>query len=142
MKGIELKKLILILFVLIFTFFACSVDNNYSIPEYAIEANAKFMNEENFDGVMSTIHPESPSFKTTENLVKKIFETYDLNYKIEKIILIEQKDKEAKVEFIQLTTKIKGPDFKNNRTYGIHTLKLDGNSWKIFSTEVSDLKFL
>ncbi len=137
-----MKKIISTIFILVFTFFACSGDNNYATPEYTIEANAKFMNEENFDGVMSTIHPESQSYKMTENLVKKIFETYDLSYKIEKIKVIEQNDKEARVEFIQVTTKIKGPDFKNNRTYGIHTLKLDGNSWKIFSTEVTDLKFL
>lgn len=137
-----MKKIISTIFILVFTLFACSSDNNYTSPESAIEANAKFMNEENFDGVMSTIHPESQSYKMTENLVKKIFDTYDLSYKIEKIKLLEQNDKEAKVEFIQVTTKIKGPDFKNNRTYGIHTLKLDGDSWKIFSTEVTDLKFL
>ncbi|MBI5660749.1 MAG: hypothetical protein HZC46_01220 [Ignavibacterium album] len=137
-----MKNFVLTLVIVVFTFLACSGDNNYPTPEYAIEANAKFMNEENFDGVMSTIHPESPSYKMTETLVKKIFDTYDLNYKIEKISLVEQKDKEAKVEFIQVTTKIKGPDFKNNRTYGVHTLKLDGDSWKIFSTEVTDLKFL
>lgn len=137
-----MKKIISTIFILVITFFACSVDYNYATPEYAIEANAKFMNEENFDGVMSTIHPESQSYKMTENLVKKIFENYDLSYKIEKIKVTEQNDKEAKVEFIQVTTKIKGPEFKNNRTYGIHTLKLDGDSWKIFSTEVTDLKFL
>ncbi|GMU95566.1 hypothetical protein [Ignavibacterium album] len=137
-----MKNFVLTLVIVVFTFLACSGDNNYPTPEYAIEANANFMNEENFDGVMSTIHPESPSYKMTETLVKKIFDTYDLNYKIEKISLVEQKDKEAKVEFIQVTTKIKGPDFKNNRTYGVHTLKLDGDSWKIFSTEVTDLKFL
>lgn len=142
MKGWIVKNIISIFFITIFLIFACSADKNYSTPEATLEANAAFMNEENFEGVMSTIHPESQSYQMTENLVKKIFETYDLSYKLEKIKVLEQNDKEAKVEFIQLTTKIKGPDFKNNRTYGIHTLKLDGDSWKIFSTEVTDLKFL
>ncbi|AFH50444.1 Hypothetical protein IALB_2741 [Ignavibacterium album JCM 16511] len=137
-----MKKFISFLFVIAIIFSGCSVKNNYSTPEYSIEANAKFMNEEDFDGVMSTIHPESPSYSTTEKLVKKIFDTYDLSYKLEKVKLIEKNGNEAKVEFVQLTTKIKGPEFKNNRTYGIHTLKLDGDSWKIFSTEVTDLKFL
>lgn len=137
-----MKNFISILFVVALILSACSGKSDYVTPELAIESNAKFMNEEDFDGVMSTIHPQSSSYKMTENLVKKIFETYDLNYKIEKIKVLEQNDKEAKVEFIQLTTKLKGPEFKNNRTYGIHTLKLDGDSWKIFSTEVTDLKFL
>lgn len=137
-----MKNLFVIFLTIIFLLFACSTDKNYKTPESTIEANAAFMNQEDFEGVMSTIHPESQSYKMTENLVKKIFETYDLSYKIEKIKVLEQNDKEARVEFVQLTTKIKGPDFKNNRTYGIHTLKLDGDSWKIFSTEVTDLKFL
>ncbi|MCX8104601.1 MAG: hypothetical protein N3D80_01860 [Ignavibacterium album] len=137
-----MKNFISILFVITFIFSACLGKSDYVTPESAIESNAKFMNEEDFKGVMSTIHPQSPSYKMTENLVKKIFETYDLNYKIEKIKVLEQNDKEAKVEFVQLTTKLKGPEFKDNRTYGIHTLKLDGDSWKIFSTEVTDLKFL
>lgn len=134
-----MKNSILIFFFISVFILSCS-GNSYNTPEDAIDANVEFMNEENLDGVMSTIHPKSQSYKITENLVKKIFETYDLSYKIEKIKVIEQNDTEAKVEFVQLTTKIKGPEFKNNRTYGIHTLKLDGDSWKIFSTEVTDLK--
>jgi hypothetical protein len=136
------KKLILIAFVIAFIFAACSGKNNYATPEYAVEANAEFMNKKDIDGVMSTIHPQSPSYEMTEKLVKKIFETYDLSYKLEKVKLIEEKGNEAKVEFVQITTKIKGPEFKNNQTTGIHTLKKDGDSWKIFSTEVTDLKFL
>jgi uncharacterized protein YchJ len=139
-----LKKLILISFVLlsIISIVSCSSKKGYDTPEDLVNANADFMNQEDFDGVMSTIHPQSPSYEMTEKLVKKIFEVYDLNYKIEKIKVLEQNDKEAKVEFIQITTKLKGPDFKNNKTTGVHTLKMDGDSWKIFSTEVQDLEFL
>ncbi|HEX9252481.1 MAG TPA: hypothetical protein VF870_09575, partial [Ignavibacteriaceae bacterium] len=67
---------------------------------------------------------------------------YDLNYKIENIKVLEQNDNEAKVEFTQVTTKIKGPDFKNNKTTGIHTLRKDGDSWKIYSTEMTNVEFL
>lgn len=139
-----MKKIILNTFVLliIVAFISCSSKKNYDTPESLVNANAEFMNQENFDGVMSTIHPQSPSYEMTEKLVKKIFEVYDLNYKIEKLKVLEQNDKGAKIEFIQITTKLKGPDFKNNKTTGVHTLKMDGDSWKIFSTEVQDLEFL
>ncbi len=123
-------------------FISCSSKKNYDTPEALVNANAEFMNQEDFDGVMSTIHPQSPSYEMTEKMVKKIFEVYDLHYKVEKLKVLEQNDKEAKIEFIQVTTKLKGPDFKNNKTTGIHTLKMDGDSWKIFSTEVQDLEFL
>lgn len=139
-----MKKLILKTFVLLSIVFliSCSSKKNYDTPEALVNANADFMNLEDFDGVMSTIHPQSPSYEMTEKMVKKIFEVYDLNYKIESLKVLEQNDKEAKVEFIQVTTKLKGPDFKNNKTTGVHTLKMDGDSWKIFSTEVQDLEFL
>lgn len=139
-----MKKLILKTFVLLSIVFliSCSSKKNYDTPEALVNANADFMNQEDFDGVMSTIHPQSPSYEMTEKMVKKIFEVYDLNYKIESLKVLEQNEKEAKVEFIQVTTKLKGPDFKNNKTTGVHTLKMDGDSWKIFSTEVQDLEFL
>lgn len=139
-----MKKLILNTFILLSIVFliSCSSKKNYDTPETLVNANAEFMNQEDFDGVMSTIHPQSPSYEMTEKMVKKIFEVYDLNYKIESLKVLEQNDKEAKVEFIQVTTKLKGPDFKNNKTTGVHTLKMDGDSWKIFSTEVQDLEFL
>lgn len=139
-----MKKLILNSFVLlsIIFFISCSSKKSYDTPEALLNANADLMNQEDFDGVMSTIHPQSPSYEMTEKLVKKIFEVYDLNYKIEVLKVLEQTENEAKVEFIQITTKLKGPDFKNNKTTGVHTLKMDGDSWKIFSTEVKDIEFL
>lgn len=139
-----MRKLILNSFVLlsIIFFISCSSKKSCDTPEALLNANADLMNQEDFDGVMSTIHPQSPSYEMTEKLVKKIFEVYDLNYKIEVLKVLEQTDNEAKVEFIQITTKLKGPDFKNNKTTGVHTLKMDGDSWKIFSTEVKDIEFL
>lgn len=139
-----MKKLILNSFVLlsIVFFVSCSSKKSYDTPEALVNANVDFMNQEDFDGVMSTFHPQSPSYEMTEKLVKKIFEVYDLNYKIEKLKVLEKNDNEAKVEFVQITTKLKGPDFKNNKTTGVHTLKMDDGSWKIFSTEVQDLEFL
>lgn len=137
-----MKNFSVTLFAITFLFFACSDKNSYKTPEAAIVANVEFMNKEDFDGVMSTIHPESSYYSTTESLVKKIFDIYDLNYKLEKVKIIEENENEVKVEFVQITKKLKGPEFKNNRTTGVHTMKKDGESWKIFSTEVTDLEFL
>lgn len=91
---------------------------------------------------MSTIHPESPNYPAIESMAKLIFQRYDLVYTIESIKVLEENDSEAKVEFTQLTKKTKGPEFKDNRTTGIHTLRKDGDSWKIYSTEMKGIKFL
>lgn len=136
-----MKKLLAII-ILIGISYNCSSEKKYETPESLIQANAAYMNEEDLEGVMTTVHPKSPSYEGTEAMAKQIFERYDLNFKIENIKVIEQNDKEAKVEFTQVTTKIKGTDFKNNKTTGIHTLRKDGDSWKVYSTEMVNVEFL
>jgi len=141
-NKIKLTSGLAIISVLIFIISSCSSDKEYKTPEELIKANAAYMNEEDLEAVMTTVHPKSPSYPATESMAKQIFERYDLNYKIENIKVIEQNDKEAKVEFTQITTKIKGKDFKNNKTTGIHTLRKDGDSWKVYSTEMTNVEFL
>jgi hypothetical protein len=123
-------------------FASCSIKEKYNMPEFVIEANAKYMNEENFDKVMNTIYKDGPSYQTSEMLIKKLFEVYDLNYKIVNMKVIEENNSEAKVEFAQITTKISGPEFKDNRSTGIHLLKKEGDSWKIYSTQITDIQYI
>ena len=135
-------KNIALLLLIVLAVFACSSKKEYKTPESLINANAEYMNEEDLEGVMTTVHPKSPNYAATEAMAKQIFDRYDLNYKIENIKVLEENDKEAKVEFTQVTTKIKGKDFKNNKATGIHTLKKDGDSWKVYSTEMVNVEFL
>jgi hypothetical protein len=122
--------------------FACSNSEEYLTPESVIEANAKYMTEENFDKVMDTIDKDSPAYASSESMVKKLFDLYDLNYKIISMKVINKSNDEAQVEFVQETTKIKGPAFKNNRVDGVHILKRDDNSWKIYSTKITNIQYL
>ncbi|MDY0083227.1 MAG: hypothetical protein RBR74_08615 [Ignavibacteriaceae bacterium] len=133
-------KTILII-LLSFAALACSKEN-YITSESVIEANTKYMNEENFDGVMNTIHKDSPDYPATETMIEKIFEVYDLNYNTISMKVIEETDTEAKVQFEQITTKLSGPEFRDNKISGIHTLKKDGDSWKIYSTQVNDIEYI
>ncbi|MBK7631036.1 MAG: hypothetical protein IPJ23_10140 [Ignavibacteriales bacterium] len=100
------------------------------------------MNKENLEGAMSTIYPDDKTYETTENLVIQLFKMYDLNYKIEKLAVVNENDTEVIVDFTQLTTKINGPKFRDNRVNGTHTLKKDGDSWKIFSTKITKTEYL
>lgn len=131
-----------ILTILLITFISCSNGEDYYTPESVIEANAKYMNEEKFDEAMNTIHKDSPAYPATESMLKQLFDRYDLNYKVVSMKVTEETDLEAKIEFVQITSKLKGPEFKNNKATGVHTLKKDGDSWKIYSTEMTDVQFL
>ena len=142
---LEAVNLIIFSFIIILSIFIlpnCGSNKYYSSPEEVVQANIDFMNTENIEGTLSTIHPDSPSFESTENLVKKIFDIYDLNYKIEKLSIISEDDEEAIAEFTQLTTKLRGPKFKNNRMKGRHIIKKNGDSWKIYSTQILNTEYL
>lgn len=135
-------KIVFLLILISGLILNCSSKKEYFTPEGVIKANAEFMNEKNLKGMMSTIHPESPNYPAVESMAERIFKLYDLKYTIESIKVLEENNDEAKVEYIQLTKKIKGPEFKDNRTIGIHTLRKDGNSWKIYSTKMTSITFI
>ncbi len=135
-------KVVTSIIFLTFIFISCSSGEDYYTPESVVEANARYMNEENFDKVINTIDENSPAYASSETMIQKLFDMYDLNYKIISIKILNESNDEAKVEFVQETTKIKGPAFKNNRVTGIHTLKKVGNSWKILGTEIKNVDYL
>lgn len=129
------------LLILIVTFISCS-ENKYETPESVIYANVKYMAEENFSATMETIHPESPEYSNTERLVQEIFDRFDLSYNIEQLEVLESNNDKARVKFIQLTTKVAGAEFANNRMTGVHTIIKDGDSWKIYSTQSENIEYL
>jgi len=136
----NLIKVVTSIIFLTLIFISCSSGEDYYTPESVVEANAKYMNEEKYDEAMNTIHKDSPSYPASEIMIKQLFERYDLNYKIVSMKVLEDNNSEAKIEFVQITTKLNGPEFKNNKATGIHRLKKDGDSWKIYSTEMTDIQ--
>ena len=133
---------LLLTFITLFLVIACSENKEYKTPESVINANIDFMNLEDLEGAMSTIHPDSPLFENTKNVMKQLFAMYDLIYKIEKLEVVKNDNNEAEVNFVQLTTKISGPEFRNNRISGKHILKKYKDSWKIFATQTTNVEYL
>ena len=84
----------------------------------------------------------SPSYDTTSSTTRKLFEEYELKSGLEKIEPLSLTDGEAKVKFVQVTQKISGPAFRDNRVMGVHTLRKDGGIWKILSTEATAVVYL
>jgi len=140
LSMMNLIKVVTSIIFLTLIFISCSSGEDYYTPESVVEANAKYMNEEKYDEAMNTIHKDSPSYPASEIMIKQLFERYDLNYKIVSMKVLEDNNSEAKIEFVQITTKLNGPEFKNNKATGIHRLKKDGDSWKIYSTEMTDIQ--
>lgn len=115
---------------------------NISVPKAdedgilaVLQANIKNSNEENLDGVLSTIDETSPLFEQNKQVYSQIFQTYDFLFTIESSKIINYTENEAAVYMVQTTKKLKGPDFQDNRTSTVTMLKktTDGK-WKLEET--------
>ena len=126
---------------LIVIFIGCQKQEADS-PEDVINLNADYMSKEDISGVETTLDKDKPDFEQSMKMVKLLFDTYDLDYKIESLETVEQNENEAQIKFVQLTTKISGPEFRDNRFTGIHTLKKKSDGWKILSTKQLNIEFL
>lgn len=113
-------------------------------PDYAAELyeNIRASNAENIQAYMATIHPASPSYATTEDLLKKLFETYDLSYKVSGVSVVEKSSSEVHLSFVLVTRKIRGPSFRDNQITGVMIMRKDGSVWKIYDQKVDNIQYL
>lgn len=99
--------------------------------------NLKYTNEENLDAVINTIGGTDELLKQTKEVYKQLFAAYDLAVTLDKTKIIYYGDGEAAVYTVQSTKKIKGPEFQNNTSEVVHTIKKSADGkWKITQSSV------
>lgn len=100
-----------------------------------IEDNVQALNNRDVDAVMATVHPESPTFAVTRDLVNQMLSSLELKFSVSDLMLVTSTPEEAQVTFVQKTEKVGGTgQFQDNIVRGIHTLRLDHGKWKIYRT--------
>ena len=104
--------------------------------------NLKALNEENIEAYMATIDPKSPGFELTKNAIAQSFSSYDLNYVMNKFDVATISGNTAIVTVDQTTTKIRGPQFRNNRMVLKHLFNKYNGKWKMFSSEIQKVEYL
>jgi hypothetical protein len=101
----------------------------------SIKDNLNAMQNKDLEGVMATIHPDSPSFGSTREVLLDLFKKYDLRFTITDMKIVSAMPDEVKVSFVQKTERLKGPvDLQSSICEGVHTLKKDQGRWKIYNT--------
>jgi hypothetical protein len=107
-----------------------------------ISSNLYACSKRNLTMAMGTIHPESPTFESSRDMMRYIFARLRLKYTLEKTEVIDVRGDEARIKVTQATQKISGnAAFRDNRVTIIHTLKRDGQKWKMFSSEAQSIQF-
>ena len=100
-----------------------------------VHENVHGLEKKDVETVMATIHPESPVFGSTRGAVEEMFKVIDLKFTISDLRLVSATPDEAKVSFVQKTQKVGGDaPFQDNIVEGIHTLRPDKGTWKIYRT--------
>ena len=108
-----------------------------------MKTNVHAMAKRNVNLVLDTIHPESPLVESSKDMLTYIFARLQLRYTLQRIEVKEVKPGEAQVEVLQVTQKLSGnAAFRDNRIKLLHTLKRDGQKWKIYSSEALMIEYL
>lgn len=107
-----------------------------------IEANLSAMQRGDTIAVMATIHPGSPDYAKTSAAVAEIAKM-QVEFKLEKVEVASANDREARVDYVQLTRRTGHAfAFRDNRITGTHLLRRDGDAWKIYTTRIRKLEYL
>jgi PBP1b-binding outer membrane lipoprotein LpoB len=122
----------------------CSSDSNKDAQEIkdVIKKNIEAGNNEDVAAYLATMDKDNKNYDRMDQMMSTIFKTYDLNYQVKDLKIIEQTDKEAKVEYVQITKKIKGPTFRDNKITGVHILHKTDGQWKIYDTQITKMEYL
>lgn len=107
-------------------------DNLSSALEAVLKDNFAKSEKEDVDGVLSTIHPESPAYDVVGETMESLFDTFDLRYELVYFRLIGTDGSYAVARVGQKTVKVKGPDFSNNTIDSIYVFKKQDDMWKLW----------
>ena len=105
-----------------------------------VEQNLKAAQEEKLDLYLADL--DDSIAVATRPVMQKIFAAYDLSYKLVSFKLLSSTDTTAQVEIVQETRKVKGPDFRDNRSTAIHTFKKGPKGWKFVASKITEVKML
>jgi hypothetical protein len=100
-----------------------------------IKENIAATEAEDKKRVLSTIHKDSPQFRSTTQGMDYVFANFDMKFELEQVEVIEVNGDEAKVYYVQTTQAIRGEGFAPTRASGIHNMKKENGKWKIFKTD-------
>ena len=98
-----------------------------------ITNNFKAYELEDIGEVMKTVHSKSPGFEATKQFSSQVFPVYDIKYELLSFKYIGLEGDYALARVKQKTSKVTGPEFKDNIIDSIVILKRENGLWKLWS---------
>ncbi len=103
--------------------------------------NAAALEAEDLDRYMATINPESPNYRPTADIMRDLFERYDLRITIDDLKILGRTNNQITVQIVQTTTSRAPSDFSANRQTTINMLRQYRGRWRISETVVIGTEF-
>lgn len=149
LESISISRVIVMVFAIGILITGCSgtkpaTDVDRAAVYEVVEQNAYYLAVENLDGVMWTIHEDSPGRVENKALTQSMFDLFDLSYSIVDWEINSISSETAKIRIVQVTRKKAGAEpFRDNQIEAVHTLKKNAEGqWKIYSTDVGEIEYL
>ncbi len=137
MKGVILFQIILILAVGISS---CKSEEEKAI-ENMIRKHLHAIEIENLELLEETIHPNSPSRAQSLAITKKLWQIYDVKYRLDEFEVVEINGNEAVVRTTMTVKKVRGPAFQDNQITMLNVVRKDTDGkWKIYSSKIEKIK--
>ena len=140
-----MSKLFAVIISLSFLIFAVSCksqkENAQAAIDELIKTNASFFQKEDVDGYIATLDPESPEIADTKVMMAELFKNYDLKLDIESVKILKIAEENADVEVVQVTKKLAGGDFRDNRVKIMHHIKKVNGAWKISASTTIRIEY-
>jgi hypothetical protein len=112
------------------------------IESLLIESDRAF-NQEDLKAVMDLMHPDSPIGEDLQKIYDYSFNLYDFDYQNDSFEVLTISKSEATIRVTQTAKKISGPEFTDNQTISIQSLKKHNGQWKFFNLlQVEEIKYL
>lgn len=103
--------------------------------------NMRATEAEDIQGVLDTMHTQSPAYSNTEKLLISLSETYDLKYEMQLFRYIGYDDPYAIARLEFSTEKVAGPEFNNNTLDTFHIFRKEDGKWKLWSMAILETNF-
>lgn len=106
-----------------------------------INDKTKAVNDGNTNNYMGFFVKDTDTYNKEKLDKKDYFYNFKVKQEISEPKILNSSDKEAQVQYIVTTTKIKGPGFLDNKALYVDNLKKVDNAWKIDSEDILKVEF-
>ena len=99
--------------------------------------------KEDYEGVLKAFHPQSPQKANTEEILRRIFKTHDVQLTFSDFKFIGEDGDYAVVRMKEKSTRRPSSDgtFKDNTSDALYVFRKDGNEWKIWNEMILETEF-